>query len=108
MAGADFTLREFLDWARTKPADEEYAVWTAGRCALGQFGTATGRTYLYSCYNPESQLGIVGLNRALGFSREVKQTFGALAKRLEALIPASSDTWTKLDAYLTDIEQVDA
>jgi hypothetical protein len=37
-------------------------------------------------------------------------TFGALADRLEKLCPTDpgTDTWTKPDAYLTDIEAVEA
>jgi hypothetical protein len=42
------------------------------------------------------------------WARLTGKTIGAPSKRLEALIPAVSDTWTKADAYLTDIEQVAA
>lgn len=110
MAGTDFTLGGFLAWARTKPADESYDVLDATACALGQFGTATGRTYLHHCFSPEQKLGIAGLDGALGFSLGLETTFGALVRRLEDLVPAEpiSDTWTKADAYLTDIEQVSA
>lgn len=107
-AAADFTIADVLAWARTKPADERYEVYSAGICALGQFGTATDRAYLHTCYAPEHELGIAGLNEALGFVR-LERTFGALVKRLEALLPetaAAPSEWTHLAAYLTDIQAV--
>ena len=102
----DFSIPEFLAWARTKPADEVYNVNNPSVCALGQYGTATGRNFV--CASPEYKLGIRGLERALGFGQNSDAwTFGQLVTRLEALLPAPviSDTWTRPDAYLSDLDE---
>lgn len=80
----EFSVAEFLAWARTKPADQPYGVTVPDHCALGQFGQATGRPCLAEYYDPDQCLSTFGLNDALGFSGG-SLTFGALAKRLEAL-----------------------
>jgi hypothetical protein len=104
---ADFTISELLEWARTKPADEEYDYIDAAYCAFGQFLRETRGWSELQCYyhdpvdTPEFDPKIDG---ALQQSRN----FGALVARLEALLPAPSDTWTKANAYLADIEQVTA
>lgn len=41
--GADFTVAEFLAWARTKPADQAYCYTSNGECAVAQFLRDTGR-----------------------------------------------------------------
>ena len=85
MTRPDFSAAEFLAWCRTKPADERYNVDDTEYCALGQFGAATDRDFL-DCYSPEKTLGIVGLDAALGFDSDAEKTFGALVKRLEAVV----------------------
>jgi hypothetical protein len=111
MATADFTISDVLAWARTRPADERYNFIDKNACAIAQFGIATERPHLVGLYT--EQLADLGLLDALcpvkGPSWEC--TFGGLVKRLEALCPETVITpseWTRLDAYLTDIEAVAA
>lgn len=98
----DFSIREFHAWVLTKPADEAYEVVFTNTCALGQFGTATKQTYLHVCYDPERELGQPGLNEALGFDdADGERTFGALAERLEKLIPAKPKSeWLEAETYI--------
>jgi hypothetical protein len=126
----DFTIADVLAWARTKPADEFYNFGKPGECALAQFGRATGRNYLVGVGDPHS----VGTPKALVFWLALSCTFGELVERLEREVepspvkrlwarfrgrtiggtnftyatPPISETWTKADAYLNDIEQVSA
>jgi hypothetical protein len=116
MATADFTIADVLAWARTKPADEAYNYGSNNNCALCQFLRETGR-----CERP-SVGGTYWRNRDTGFA-DVREfptgletallgaTFGDLVKRLQALCPetpVTSSNWAAIDAYLTDIEQVEA
>jgi hypothetical protein len=124
---SDFTIADVLAWARTKPADETYDYVSNFHCALAQFLKATGRSvypmvgpYDWDDYADETMrppLGTYPLSDALNsavsdegsFPKDC--TFGGLVKRLEALCPETVTTpseWTKLDAYLADIEQVSA
>jgi hypothetical protein len=108
-ARSDFTIAEFLAWARTKPVDERYSYCNSNRCALAQFGMATGREHLVGPGGTSLLFKSKELNRAVGGDDDLADadlTFGKLAERLEALLV--SDTWTKADAYATDIESVEA
>jgi hypothetical protein len=131
---ADFTIAEFLAWARTKPANETYCFSNPDRCALAQFGRASGREYL---------VGVGDVYQFVGYGKALSalvrsDTFGELVAALECIVeprflnrvwarltgktigpaiwsiipsPPSitpSDTWTKANAYLADIEQVTA
>lgn len=111
MTSADFTIADVLAWARTKPADEEYRYSSTSGCALCQFlthaqipfrgvGGAYWRTADGAC-EPLPEILRIAL-------RLPDYTFGGLVARLEALLPAEplSDTWTRADAYLNDIEDV--
>lgn len=109
----DFTLLDFLAWARTKPEGEEYCFIDSTACALAQFGIATRRAVLVGsggsrvlCEWPDLCEAVNPTGRSLKMGLPLDFTFGALVKRLEALCP--SDTWTKVESYLTDIEQVGA
>jgi hypothetical protein len=105
--GRDFTVADVLAWARTKPADEEYNLIDAGNCALGQFFQETRGLTCAELYanDPYQEIEDTALGKALCFSK----TFGGLVQRLEKLCPETPVTqseWSRLDAYLTDIEQV--
>jgi hypothetical protein len=113
-----FTIADVLMWARTKPADEVYNYW-CNRCAIGQFLVDTGRArdpLMGELWWSEGWGGDRHeIDRALNEAAYTPmggpgRTFGYLVKRLEKLIPAEpiSDTWTKADAYLTDIDAVSA
>ena len=110
---ADFTIREVLDWARTKPAEQTYNFCDTDHCAVAQFGRETERPHL------------IGVGDLQPISRELWQavihqgkrpqqsfsdagwTFGALAQRLEALLPAEPVTnWAIAETYLADIEHL--
>lgn len=94
----DFTIADVLAFCRTKPADEQYPFLNAYHCAAGQFGRATGRKSLVGCGDLR-KLGHLELHKAVIAS---PWTFGALATRLEALLPAEPKTnWTELETYLT-------
>lgn len=102
----DFTISDVLAWARTKPADERYDYNNVCNCALAQYAKARcgvafvdGRSEAERYHN---------LGRHLIAE---PWTFGGLVKRLETLCPDTVVTpseWTKLDAYMADIEQVSA
>lgn len=111
---ADFKIADVLAWARTKPADEEYDYWSCDNCVLAQFAkerglptTGAGGFGWYDAAGHEHEI----IPRRSGVAASDPHTFGAFAKRLEALVPetviARSD-WSRLDAYLTDIETVEA
>jgi hypothetical protein len=105
----DFTIADVLAWARTKPADEEYSFECSATCALAQFGLATGREHLAGWQGTHIIFDWPELHGALNAGDNY--TFGGLVARLEALCPdqiVTPSEWTKLDAYLTDIEQVSA
>jgi hypothetical protein len=126
MATADFTIADVLAWARTKPADESYSYGSNTDCALCQFVRETGRvrqptagaSYL-NAWELAPHLGRKlfslpipnELNDAVCAIDEEQATFRTLVKRLEALCPDApvpSSEWTRLDAYLTDIELASA
>ena len=127
MASTDFTIADVLAWARTKPADEVYVYTDSTNCALCQFLRETGRV-LKPCLGGNTtglgatlldrdnwrKVGIVPaeicevVNPGRGSSDWV---FGKLVARLEALCPdtpVTSENWAAIDAYLTDIEAVEA
>lgn len=116
MSTPDFDIPEFLAWARTKPADETYSYVNTTSCALGQFLRETGRARhaLVGGYSwtPWLFFGLFpGRERAIPpalATALVGRSFGALVTRLEALLPVVGDRWTTAEAYLADIEQVDA
>ena len=98
----DFTVAEFLDWVRTKPADEAYDYNDPSDCAICQFLRDAGR-----CDRPS--VGTTVWNRlghlfdggptytlpahvskaSMGRDEDAVSdwTFGALATRLQALLP---------------------
>jgi hypothetical protein len=98
----DFSIPQFLAWARSKPADEEYEFCLADECALGQFLQAKCGFSAMDCYrnDPFARLDI-SIRQALGTS----DSFGALVTRLEKLCPSE---WVSVEAYLVEIEQVEA
>jgi len=73
----DFTVAEFLAWARTKPADRVYNYWSTANCAASQFVRAKS---LGDSDWDKLHLGAAGLAII-----SEPWTFGALVKRLEAL-----------------------
>lgn len=84
---------EFLDFCRSKPADEEYHYCATGSCAFAQFLIATGRA-TEPCVGSDDWFdeadrpsGDHDIPRELvtPLSR-VPETFGALADRLEAAL----------------------
>jgi hypothetical protein len=105
-----FSLIQFRDWARTKPADERYFFQDCRKCALAQFLLETGRAHYpvvaadgewFDRAGPaQGEAGEI-INHAVASSL----TFGDLADRLDKLC---SDTWTSPAAYLSDIESVEA
>jgi hypothetical protein len=124
---ADFTIADVLEWARTKPADEVYYYYDSFDCALCQFLKGTQRAD--EPHVSPHRVGLEGfwqdnwgepipypaeLEPALASQTPIEddvwgaETFGALVARLETLLPTPSDTWTKANAYLADIEQVSA
>lgn len=120
---ADFTIADVLAWARTKPADEHYSYTSPTNCALCHFLRDTGRSpeprvrpfcggedggwrtygsgnYEYAPYPSELEPALIS-----------GRTFGGLVRELEKLCPEAPVTkadWLRIDAYLTDIEQVEA
>lgn len=116
----DFTIADVLAWARTKPADKAYDYGSNGNCALCQFLRETGR-----CATP-SVGGRTWSDRSLWSGRAsyptfdipdpigtalIAETFGQLVSRLEKLAPervVTPSEWTRLDAYMVDIESVSA
>jgi hypothetical protein len=118
MPTADFTIADVLQWARTKPADEVYNFGSCGNCAFAQFLIASGHAQQPVVGGRIADKGLVWFDGKGGTHYApteigeavvgLPRNFGALADRLEALLPAEplSDTWTKADAYLTDIEAV--
>lgn len=80
-----FTLAEFLDWARTKPADEEYDFCDPSACAVAQFGIAAGRRDLDNITTHEMKLMCPGAYDAV-HPLYGGWTFGALVERLESAL----------------------
>jgi hypothetical protein len=117
MAQTDFTIADVLAWARTKPADERYCFTSSGGCALGQFAREMrgfslmvaargGYNHLVSRELFDAAQGAYPRFKYCGPDR---LTFGAFVRRLETLAPAPvSETWSAIDAYLTDIELASA
>jgi hypothetical protein len=130
----DFTIADVLAWARTKPADARYDYGDPNNCALCQFLSDTGRAERPTVemwgpidWSPTDEFPGKWMDKATGVGTvyprewepalagddtfsgdEESWTFGQLVERLEALLPAVSDTWTKSDSYLSDIERVTA
>jgi hypothetical protein len=123
---ADFTIQDVLNWARTKPADERYDYTESSNCALCQFLRDTARVASPGVL-PDRWWDHEGTNRGR-VSEELNaqlrssdeecesngigiSTFGALVARLEKLCPDAPvppSEWTRLDAYMTDIELASA
>jgi hypothetical protein len=122
MATADFTIADVLAWARTKPADEHYRYNDNTNCALCQFLRETGRARAPSAGSVtwadwESGIPYRGrwidhpIPQEIGRAVCRVRTFGDLVEQLEKLCPETPVTpsnWAAIDAYLTDIEQVEA
>jgi hypothetical protein len=95
---ADFTVAEFLDWARTKPADQGYNYCDPKNCAISQFGRETGRKHLVMLYSDQVKAlpiyeAVIGHN----------WSFGALVKRLETIVqetPAKPSLWLNPQTYV--------
>ncbi len=123
MAQTDFTIKDVLEWARTKPADERYNYTMPMSCALCHFLRDTGR-----CAEPIIRPFIDGCDffgwRSVSSGDRLYKpydaalepalmkggTFGGLVRLLEALCPETPVTqsnWSAIDAYLT-AEQVPA
>jgi hypothetical protein len=81
----DFTVAEFLDWARRKPADEGYCYIDSSSCALAQFGRDTGRPELVGFFGTRFLWKHLPLRDAINPEDCSPHTFGALVQRLEAL-----------------------
>lgn len=122
MAQPDFSIADVLKWARTKPADGGYYYGDCNDCALCHFLIDTGRSKA-----PQVSPYLSPEDSTAGWRHEgqdyserrhypyvledalaTAHTYGELADLLEAILPAEpiSDTWTKADAYLTDVEAV--
>jgi hypothetical protein len=80
----DFTIAEFLDWARRKPANERYDYCDSSVCALAQFGLETGRGHLVEA-SGTAFLNRLENRRLHEAVLRQPETFGALVTRLEAL-----------------------
>ena len=123
----DFTIRDVLEWARTKPADGRYNYNSNENCALCQFLRETGRAKfptLGSTFWSDWELGyyqgeegpILNIPREIDKAAHADEvpshwTFGGLVSRLETLCPDTpmpASEWAAIDAYLTDIESVSA
>jgi hypothetical protein len=90
-----FDLRDVLEWALTKPADEAYDYGDPGGCAIARFLRETGRVSLpvvgeFYWRNLGDELGRrlpAHLDDLVFADRDVSQrTFGALTSRIEALV----------------------
>jgi hypothetical protein len=89
----DFSLSEFLAWARTKPAGERYCYFETGHCAVARFLRDTDRaarpnvggTYWEDLALPFGRRPEHSIPEAarVPLLRE-PHTFGALAARIEA------------------------
>lgn len=90
MTAAAFSVAEFLDFARSKPADEAYCYTSNGDCPIAQFLKDTGRcekpsvgktawrsvdAFDWRYFDDRLDAEVAGANH----------TFGALVARLEAL-----------------------
>jgi hypothetical protein len=113
VTAADFTIADVLAWARTKPADEQYKYWCS-QCAIGQFLVATdrarepliGEEWWSEGRSAQQHYIESALNEAASAK---PNNFGALVARLEALCPnVPPSEWTRLDAYMADIELASA
>jgi len=99
-----FSLIQFRDWARTKPADERYTYSNRLGCALCLFLKDTGRAVTPEVHVDGWWIDLDGpaeghAGKVINDAVESCETFGELADKL-------SDTWTSPAAYLSDIEQV--
>lgn len=98
----DFSVRDVLQWARTKPADERYRYSDVNNCAVAQFC----RHQSVPLYGPARQR----LEDALApyvFDTPYYdgwREFGALVTRLEALCPDTTPSeWTRVNAYMEKV-----
>lgn len=70
---------QFLDFCRSKPAEEAYPFWHAERCAVGQFIASRG----LNVFEGEGWDIFDRLHDGTGTVGDEPWTFGALADRLE-------------------------
>lgn len=112
-----FTIAEVLAWAKTKPADSSYCYMDNGGCALARFLVETGRAKRPHVRGYDWRDGggcYVSIPYKLAKALSAfPHDYGSFAKRLEprkrkSVARPISDTWTKPNAYLTDIESVEA
>jgi len=113
MTRPDFSITQFRDWARTKPADERYFFQDCRKCALAQFLRETGRAQYpivtiegvwFDRAEPAQGGPAQGwVSEAINEAVASSLTFGELVEKLSV-----SDTWTSPAAYLSDIESVEA
>jgi hypothetical protein len=114
MPAPDFTIEELRRSHDRSLRMHSIATSDNGRCAIAQFLLATGRAQdpnVASTYWDDLRGDNYGpiprdINAAVyADDRADLWTFGALVERLELLLPAKpvSDTWTRPDAYLTDM-----
>ena len=101
MTSPDFSIPQFLAWARTKPADERYDYWDTRNCAMCQFLRDRGLPV-------RAAGGDGGWEDADEQWHEAPQriplaaephTYGALVTRLEKLCPSE---WVSVEAYLPE------
>lgn len=107
MPTSDFTISDVLAWARTKPADELFRYSDIDNCACAQFVRSVGAPLHGELRSRlERKLGMLILDCEY---IDGGRRFGEFAERIEALLPAEplTDTWTKANAYLTDIKALD-
>ena len=91
-----FTVAEFLDWVRTKPAARRYCYVDNGKCAIALFLIETGRSrdpHVGGAFGEgapwcdnEGRIHFTAEEIATA-SGDGPWRFGALATRLQALLP---------------------
>ena len=69
-------VEQFEDFARSKPAEEEYPYWDPNKCACAMFYASLGQTY--ATFMPTKGLELEPL------ARREPHTYGALADRIRA------------------------
>jgi NAD-dependent dihydropyrimidine dehydrogenase PreA subunit len=112
----DFTIADVLAWARTKAAGKRYNYDNCFECALCQFLAETNRALRPLVELNGDWSDCDGVSRGvapkpLNYAVRDSDTFGALVARLEKLCPDAPvppSEWTRLDAYMADIELASA
>ena len=86
---SNITVEEFLAWAKTKPADEEYDYIDNKNCAFGQFLQSKGYTkvsvvpYCWDSAEIQDQPIPDIIQLSLNGGGEWDETFGNLVEELE-------------------------